>query len=189
MKISVEGILGSARNIKGQRLPDEEAPDRKKQGEVRTDSLDIENRIGSRLDLIQRELKELQSSLTRNQIIHDGLLRLREDIGKGGAGAAAILDEVTFEGRQVLRGFTGETVTGESVHAKLGQVENLMESDITRLTRLQIEAENILASSLAGTARAEGIIENIEGVFAKSGVEAAGRFSNLRADAVMRLIR
>ena len=96
---------------------------------------------------------------------------------------------MTFEGQKVLRSFTGEPVTIDAVHAKLGRVEGLMEGDINRLTRLQIEAENILASSLAGTARAEGIIENIEGVFAKSGVEAVGRLSNLRADSVMRLIR
>jgi len=189
MKVSIDGILGSARKINSQRQTDEESGSKKKKGEVRADSVEIENRISSRLDGIQKELKDVQSSLTRNQIIRDGLGRLDEDMAKGGRNSAEILGEVKFEGGKVLHDFVGEGLSQGVLKTKMDQVNNLITGDINKLTRMQIETENILASNLAGTDRFEAVLKNIENAFEKSGGGTINSISRLRADSVMRLIR
>ena len=96
MKISIDGILGSAKRINSQRSPDEESRDRKKK-EVSADSIEIRNRVLSRLETIQKEFKEIQSSLTVNQIINEGIKRLRDDLAKGSEHKDAIMDEEEAE--------------------------------------------------------------------------------------------
>jgi hypothetical protein len=188
MKISAEGILGSAKRINRERQIDDESAGGKRQG-GRVDTVEIENRVSSRLDGIQRELRELQSSLTKNQAIRDGLGRLTDELARGGESVASVLDEVRFEGRRVLRDFTGDALTPEIIRAKTEHNSRIISEDVVRLTKLQVELENILASRLVGDDRVTSIVQNFEGALAKANAEALRTISNLRPDAVMRLVR
>jgi hypothetical protein len=189
MKVSIDGILGSARKIHSQRQAEEDSLNKKKNGEVRTDSVEIESRVSSRLDTIQKELREVQSSLTRNQILREGLNRLDADMARGGQNTAEIMNEVKFEGRKVLHDFAGENVSQGAIRAKMEQVNGLIGGDINRLTRLHVEVENILASNLAGTDKVETVMKNIETAFSGASNETINSVSSLRADTVMRLIK
>ena len=75
MKVSIDNILGTARKINNQRQLEEENLGKRKK-EVKSDSVSISTKVNSRLDGIEREFREIQSSLTRNQIVRDGLVFL-----------------------------------------------------------------------------------------------------------------
>lgn len=188
MKVSIDGILGSAVQIKNQRQVDEDSLGKRKK-EVRTDSVEIETRVNSRLDLIQKELKEIQTSLTKNQIIKDGIGQLRDDMGRGGENRARIMEDVRYDDRKVLHEFMGDTVSGKILGAKEERVNGLILQDVSNVKRLQVEVENIMASDLAGPGTTDGIIKNIESAFAKTNLKSLESISSLRADAVMRLIK
>src|SRR6056297_2671982 len=117
MKISVESILGSAQRINNQKNVDERSSQNRNK-EVKTDSVAIEKKVLSRLDSIQNKLKDTQTSHTRNQIVHDGMNQLREDMAKGAPRQQDILSSVRFEGNAVLREFVGEQVSGGILDAK-----------------------------------------------------------------------
>lgn len=188
MKISIDGILGSAKRINSQRSPDQESKDKKKK-EVSADSIEIRNKVLSRLETIQKEFKEIQSSLTMNQIINDGMKKLRDDLAKGSEHKDTIMDEVRFDNKKVLHAFIGDNVTGEILSTKQERLDKLIKDDISRLRRLQIEVENILASNLTDSDRVEDIMKNIESYFSREGISSLDSISRLRADSVMRLIR
>jgi hypothetical protein len=188
MKISIDGILGSAKRINSQRSPDQESKEKKKK-EVGADSIEIRNKVLSRLETIQKEFKEIQSSLTMNQIINDGMKKLRDDLAKGSEHKDAIMDEVRFDNKKVLHAFIGESVTEEILGTKQERLDNLIKDDISGLRRLQIEVENILASNLTDADRVEDIMKNIESYFSREGIASLDTISQLRADSVMRLIR
>lgn len=188
MKISIDGILGSAKRINSQRSPDQESKDKKKK-EVSADSIEIRNKVLSRLETIQKEFKEIQSSLTMNQIINDGMKKLRDDLAKGSEHKDAIMDEVRFDNKKVLHAFIGDSVTEEILITKQERLDKLIKDDISRLRRLQIEVENILASNLTDSDRVEDIMKNIESYFSRESIASLDTISRLRADSVMRLIR
>ena len=189
MKVSIDGILGSARRINNQLQVGDESKDRGRTETPRTDSVEIENRISSRLDAIQKELREIQTSLTRNQIIRDGIGRLGDDAARGGLNAKSILDETRFEGKRALREFLGENISPEGIRTMMGRVDTLIGEDMGKLTRLQIEVENIHASTLASTGRAEDALRGIEAAFAKNPGSSIDSLSRVNADTVMRLIK
>ncbi len=63
-------------------------------------------------------------------------------------------------------------------------------SEVAKLTKLQIETENIFASNIAGGDQIEKVIKSTETVFLTGGhVSASNRLSVLNADLVMRLIK
>ncbi|MBN2158310.1 MAG: hypothetical protein JW807_02865 [Spirochaetes bacterium] len=188
MKVSIEGILGTARKINNQKEQEESNLSRKK-GDVKADSVSIGSRINSRLDTMETEFREVQSSLTRNQIIRDGIEQLRTDLMKGGAAQQQILDGVTFEGATVLRAFVGDEISDSTITAKIEENTRLINSDITHLKKLQVELDNITASDLAGQDRAVKINSNIDSIFASSDMKNIEAISTIRPDAVMRLIK
>jgi len=188
MKVSVDAILGSAVKINNQRQVDGETPDKRKK-EVRSDSVSLSNRIDTRLDGIDREFREIQSSLTRNQIIRDGLEQLGADYGKGGQNQQQIMDTVTFEGNRVLRSFVGESVTEEVLNVRNAKITEMISSDVDKLKRLQVELDNIMASNLAVTDKTENIVSGIDRAFAEVGPAGIESVSRIRPDAVMRLIK
>lgn len=187
MKVSIDSILGSARRLNTQKNPGEDASDRKKTAIV-GDSVSISSKIATRLDSIQRELKDVQSSLTRNQIIDNGIQQLRDDLSRGSQNAARIFEDVRFENKRILHDYVGESVTGEILNAKQDRLNSLVSGDIATLRRLQIESENILASDLAQPAAVDSILGNINSVFSDRNLKSVERSSHLNADAVMRLI-
>ncbi len=189
MKVSIEGILVSAKKINADRQIGEEGLNRRRGADVKTDSVEIENRLGYRLDLIQRELKDIQTSLTKNQVVRDGVDRLMSDFADGGRNTAAILEEAQFEGKKALRDFVGSGVTPEVLTAKMERINALIAQDVTKLTRLQVEVENILASNLASSDRVGSVMRSIESALEKTDAPALYSLSRLSSDTVIRLIK
>ncbi|MCX7678450.1 MAG: hypothetical protein N2316_04455, partial [Spirochaetes bacterium] len=82
MKISIESIIGSARRI--QSLREEYHKGEKEEGaRVRVDVVSLERKANMRLSEIESELRGIQNSLTRNQVIEDGIQRIRDDLTRG----------------------------------------------------------------------------------------------------------
>ena len=104
MKISIDGILGTATKDQQPEGAGGKQSNKKK-SDVKTDSVSIGSRINTRLDAMETEFRDVQSSLTRNQIIRDGIEQLRADFQKGGQEQQNILNSVTFEGKKVLARF------------------------------------------------------------------------------------
>ena len=189
MKVSIDGILGSAQKINSQKKLDDEGPNNRK-GQVKADSVTISNKINSRLDSIEGELRDLQSSLTKNQIIHNGIQRLQRDLAQdGGANRQAIMNEVTYEGNPVLPRFLGDTVDEATLNTKQRDVEVRVNDDVNRLRRMQVELDNMMASDLVGQESLQGIMDNMESLFGEGGYGSLENISSLNADTVMRLIK
>ena len=188
MKVSVNEILGSARRINSQRDFEEESRENKKQ-EVKSDTITISSRINSRLDKIETELRDIQSSLTKNQIIRNGIGELKADFVKGGINQDKILDEFTFEGKTILRAFMGESITSNVLETRFERINELINRDITGLKKLQVEVDNIMASNLTGPEKAMSIMSNIDSVFSEIDTQNLDSISRLSADSVRKLIK
>jgi hypothetical protein len=187
MKISIDGILGSAGRLKNQiKLEDDTSGGKKKNI---GDTVEIRNRIDVRLDQIQRELKDIQSSITKNQTIKEGINRLSEDMKSGSQNTAQILGEVMYEKKAVLRDFTGENINRTVLDSKMERVDKMIMEDVSKLTRLSVEVENIMASNITGPERADDLLKNVESNLSKVDMKSIAKMSRLNADAVMRLIR
>ncbi len=188
MKVSIDGILGTAKKINSQRELEENNSNKKK-GEIKTDSVSIGTRINSRLDAMEAEFRDVQSSLTKNQIIRDGIEQLRADFQKGGQERQNIINNVMFEGKKVLAGFDAEPINPQFLDAKQEYTARMIHDDVTRLKRLQVELDNIMASDLVGQDRLQNIMANIDSIFPRSGMTNIESISSLRPDTVMRLIK
>ncbi|MCU0849289.1 MAG: hypothetical protein MUD12_15510 [Spirochaetes bacterium] len=187
MKVSIDGILGSARRLSGQKQVDDDVTDKKKE-EIKGDSLTLGGRINSRLDSIDREFREIQSSLTKNQIIKSGIEQLL-DSSASSNDRQKILDNARFEGKPVLQEFVGSESSGDGLKKLLGKSAGLVDTDIERLKKLNVELDNIAASNLAGPDRTAGIASGIESLISSIGQPGIESISKLRPDTVMRLIK
>ena len=67
MKITADGILGSAQKINNKRQAEEGNKGAKK--DIKTDSIILGKAINSRIETLEKEIKDIQTSLTKNQII------------------------------------------------------------------------------------------------------------------------
>jgi len=188
MKVSIDGILGSAEKIKSQTKLDEEHLNSGKK-EIKKDSIAIENRINSRLDRIEKDFRELQSSLTRNQILKDGVNQLRDDLARGGQRQRDILNEIKFEGKNILYNFVGDSITESILHHKDDLVNESIQGDISKLKNLQVELDNIIASNLTEKEKSRSIQTDIESIFSKKIKGNLNTISSIKADTVMRLIK
>lgn len=188
MQVSIDAILGSARKISGRRELNEESLGRQKKSEAKTDSISIESRLDSRLDSLETEFKEIQTSLTKNQIILNGIELLKKDIASGGRGADKILDEASFHGRRILSEIVGADFSSEGLNAAEEKTAEKIGADIAVIKRLQVELDNIGASNLAKPARSEEITGKIES-YLSGYTGSVEKISSVRADSVMRLTK
>jgi hypothetical protein len=190
MNISIDTILGSAKKINSQRNADN--IDKKEKSKLKSgDSVEITTRVDARLDAIQKNLKDVQHSLTRNQIVKNGLAEIQEQINNGGGDIKNLYEDVTFNDEKVLLNFLDGKDPIELPLLGDKQVENekLIKEDIAKLTRLQVETENILASNLGGSQKVDSTLEKLEDAFEKTNAGYFNSISNLNADVVMKLIR
>ena len=188
MKVSIDSILGSARRINSQRQLEEERFNKQKK-EVKSDTLSLSSKVNTRLDSIEREFRDIQSSLTKNQIIRNGIEELNNDYRRGGENQQSIMDAVTFEGNKVLRSYVGETITQETLDTRGNAIYESINNDVNRLKRLQVELDNIMASNLAGNEKVENVMVSVDRAFNEAGAASADKISQVRPDAVMRLIK
>jgi hypothetical protein len=186
MKVTSDGILSTAIDLKNKKSIHEESSNSHKQ-KVKSDSVEIRSRLAQRLTTIQNELKNLQSSLTKNQIIKGGINQLIEDFDNGKSDTNRILDQTKFEDKNVLNDFLGKNINFEKITTGNEKVGKLIEKDITELKGLQIEIENIVASNLAD-ANITNTISKIENSLLKIDFSSISNISKLRPDSVMGLI-
>jgi len=99
------------------------------------------------------------------------------------------MDAVTFEGNKVLRAYVGETITQETLDARGNAIYESINNDVNRLKRLQVELDNIMASNLAGNEKVENVMVSVDRAFNEAGAASADKISQVRPDAVMRLIK
>ena len=185
MKVTADGILGSAQNINNRKKTEETSlkPDTKS---VKSDSLDLGKVINSRIEALGKEVKEIQTSLTKNQIIRDGIDQLLNAPSKGDA--EKILNETTFNGSKILKEFIAEGVMPREIEQKNNEVKALISKDVNSLTKIQVEMDNIIASDLAGNKKVETLMAGV-GETLKKAPAGLENISNLDADKVMKLIR
>ncbi|MCU0821981.1 MAG: hypothetical protein MUC95_05845 [Spirochaetes bacterium] len=186
MKVSIDGILNSARRMKGQNHIEEDSFHKKKE-KIEKDSIEISQKINSRLLSIQKELNNVQSSLTRNQIIKEGIDLLISDIDRGSQRTDLILNELKFENEKILSNFVGVNPGREDLAVKRNIINNYIDRDASSLKKLQIEVENIQASNLAGSG-SQNVIRDIETVLSKAGAVKIKDISELKPETVMNLI-
>jgi hypothetical protein len=185
MKVSIDGIVGSAQRINNQRLVEDEG---QKKREVRSDSVSINSRINSRLDTIETELRDIQTSLTKNQTVRDGVNQLIADQRNGGARQEQILSDVTFNSAPALREFIGGSLNADGFGEKLRQITEAINLDTGKLKRLQVEVDNITASNLAGQ-KTGSLMDSINGSLLKADSINPALISQLNPDSVMKLIK
>lgn len=186
MQISIDGLLGSAQQINNRgKFQGEEH----KQQAVKTDTVSIGAKINSRLDSIESEIRDIQTSLTRSQIIKNGLDQLIEGSRSGANNAEQVLGQVTFNGAPALREFLAGDTDPSSFGEKLRRITESITADTGRLRKLQVEVGNILASNLAGQTRADALSAMMESIISARDSINPSQISNLNADAVMKLIR
>ncbi|MDY6970393.1 MAG: hypothetical protein SVR08_17325 [Spirochaetota bacterium] len=187
MKVSIEGILGTATRMESQIQSHEKSEGKKKQ-EIKADSLDIRAKINTRVVNIQKELKDIQSSLTKSQIIQNGVSQLIENLGVGRKNRETIFNNAQFENQSVLREFIGNNISNENLNLKLQQVGNLIREDVHKLRRLEIEVENILASNIASK-EINSAISSIESALSRTDLASLSNISNLSGNIVMNLLK
>jgi hypothetical protein len=188
MKISIDNILNTALNIKNQKdLSNNESKKTEKQN-ASFDSIEIRSRLSSRLGRIQGELKNLQSSLTQNQIIKDGLTQVINGIENDNGRINNIVDQVKFEKKLVLGDFLENNFNYDNVINGNNKIDKIIDNNIVSLKSLQVEIENITASNLADDEIA-GMVANIEKSISDIDLTALQKISDLKPDAVAELIR
>ncbi len=184
MKITAEGILGSAQKINNQRKLNENSD--KSKADIKTDSLSLGKALNSRIESIEREIKEIQTSLTKNQIIREGIDNLSKNTSP--EAMAEILQKTTYNGQKILQDFLGKDITPSLLMSKREEIQKLINEDVNSLTRIQVETDNIAASNLASGKKFESLVKNVNDIFKDASLNS-GAISNLDADKVMRLIK
>jgi len=186
MKITADGLLGQAQKINNQKKTETESQALGIK-ENRQDSVSIGKIVNSRVESIEKEIRDLQTSLAKNQSVSNGMDQLDKALSSGG-NTAEILEKNTFNGKQVLRDFVGPELTPEIIRSKKEEIKNLVKNDISSLTKVQVELENIIASDLAGNKKVESLMTGLTEFF-KGNAASVDSISNLDAEKVMKLIR
>ncbi|MCL2156172.1 MAG: hypothetical protein FWH53_10945 [Leptospirales bacterium] len=185
MKITADGILGSAQNINNKKKSDEKEI---KQDSVnlKNDSINIKNVINSRIETIEKEVREIQTSLTKNQMISRGIDRLLT--ASNTTTLDTIMNETMFNNSRILRDFVGSGLTQDDFRLKKNEVNSLISNNLTSLTKIQVEMDNIAASDVTGNKRIESLMSGINDTL-KNTTVGIENISNLDEEKVMRLIK
>ncbi len=184
MKVSIDGIIGSAQKLNSQRTHDEQTKSSKKDSN-KTDSLDLTKRIDHRLESIENDFKSVQTSLTKNQTIRDGIKQLFTYTEKDANQQSEAVDNVTFEGKPVLKEMVQQPLNDENLKLAVEDIDKKISDDITTIKKLQVELDNIQAADLVDAKKVNEAMESINSVFAE--LNNVSSISSLRPDAVLKL--
>jgi len=185
MKVTVDGILGSAQNINNKKKT-EETGLKQDTKSIKSDSVNISKIVNSRIEALGKEVKDIQISLTKNQILRDGIDNLLN--ASSAEVTDKILNETTFNGKKILKDFVGTDITSQSVELKKSDVKTLILNDVNSLTKIQVEMDNFIASDITGSKKVENLMAGVSETLKKApaGLEY---ISKLDEDKVMKLIR
>ena len=185
MKVSIDGILGSAQKLNNQRTQDDQSKSSKK-GAEKTDSIDITKRIDRRLDNIETDFKASQTSLTKNQTIKEGLQQMLQNADNEPK-MKEIYDKTTFEGKAALKEAVKEPLNIDNLKDATNLIDRQINTDITQIKKLQVELDNIQAANLVDAKKVEDAMKNVDEIFGE--INNISSISTLRPDAVMKLIK
>ncbi len=185
MKVTVDGILGSAQKINNKKKTDESELKQNTKS-IKSDSVEISKVINSRIEALGKEVKEIQISLTKNQILRDGIDKLVN--ASSGSDAEKILNETTFNDKKILKDFIGADYTPQTVETKKNELKTLISNDINALTKIQVEMDNFIASDITGTKKVENLMAGVSDTLKKA-PGGLDHISRLDADKVMRLVK
>jgi len=183
---SVDKLIGSVQNLNNKRSIEGKLNNKNKDSSV--DSVTISSRVNKRLEDIENTFKEIQSSLTKNQMIYNGVEQLQNGVSEN-ANLDEIYSSVKFNGENVLENFVGKDLNGDLLMEKQKDVGALVNEDIMDIKKLQVELNNITASNLGTDNRADSIINNVDKYFGDLKNSDLLNVSQLSAESVMKLIR
>ena len=192
MKITADGILGSAQNINNKKKSDDK--EIKQDGvNLKTDSINIKNVINSRIEAIEKEVKDIQTSLTKNQIISRGIDRLISAVNPNATQAIpnifdAIMNETRFNNSKILQDFVGPRLTQDAFSSKKNEIDSLISNNLAALTKIRIEMDNIAASDVTGNKKIENLMAGINDTLKTTNI-GIENISHLDAEKVMRLVK
>lgn len=186
MKVSIDGILQSAKQLKGTINVDEHKSGNK--NKVMTDRVSLEHKVLARLDEIHVQIKDIQTTLSRFQVIDDGIKMILEDRQTGNNNTQTIMQSTLFNNRPVLKEFLGDSYDANHVHFKHDQLKNVIADTISQLNRLEIEFENIVASDVARNFHLKDKVEAIDAVIPRN-VKNPSQVHTLASESVFRLIQ
>jgi hypothetical protein len=181
MKVTIDNLVGSAGRIQSQRA----SAEKNQKTSVKGDSAEIASKVDSRLVSLEGDMRASQTELSKNQVIQEGISKAIDDLGKG-KNPSATINAVTFNDKKVLLDFLGDSEPSkETLFEKGKTINDYIKESITKITRLQVEAENIQASNLTGGKDIESSLKQ-----SLESTKLSDAYSgSLNADAVRRLIR
>jgi len=185
MKVTADGILGSAQKINNRKKTEETELKQDLKSE-KTDSVNLGKVINSRIEALGKEIRDIQTSLTKNQIIHDGITQLQNAPSAGAA--ETILNDTKFNDSKILKEFIGAANTPQEIDSKKSEVKSSISRDVNSLTKIQVEMDNIVAADLTGSKKVENLMAGVNETL-KNAPARLENISNLDAEKVMKLIR
>jgi len=188
MKVSIDGILDTARKMNSQ-IQFKENPQKSNMKDIKTDQINIETRVDYKLNSINEEFKRVQSSLTKNQIFYNVLNLLKDDLANGGKNKESIISKVRFDDIEILNEYSGKDFSESDFNVKIENISNLIKNDISKLRIMQIELENILASNFTGSKELVNKIKNMESLFMQTNLHLMSNLYKLNSEIVMNLIK
>lgn len=186
MKVSIDAILQSAHQLKSTINVDEHKSGNR--NKVTSDKINIEHKVMVRLDEIHNQIKDIQTTLSRYQVIDEGIRMLLDDNKTGGTNVLNIINSTQYNNRPVLKEFLGDSYDENILAHKKDHLKNLVADSITSLQRLQVEFENIVASDLAHNVHLKDKIDEIDLLIPRS-IKNAQHLHHLDAETVKRLIQ
>lgn len=186
--ISIETIIGSAQKINKQRTEQKNSNNQLEKNNV--DTVSISKKVNTQLDNIQKDLKSIQTNITDSQIIGNAINELREESSNQNPDYSSVLNNYSDSNKQLVMNYLGkEEITEKLLNEKQNSLEKEQNMNIARLKKLQIETENIFASNLAASDKADQVIRTVETYFISGNMNAMNKLSTLNAEVVMRLTR
>ncbi len=186
MKVSIDAILQSAHQLKSTINVDEHKSGNK--NKVSSDTINIEHRVMARLDEIHNQIKDIQTTLSRYQVIDDGIKMLLDDKKKGATNSQNIINATMYNNRSVLKEFLGDSYDENTIAHKQDQLKNLVADSVASLQRLEVEFENIVASNLARNIQLKDKIDEINALIPRN-IKNPQHLHHLDAETVKRLIQ
>jgi hypothetical protein len=188
MKVSAEGILNSAQNIKNQqaKIQSEKTETKKSQ---KTDSVDITLRVNNHLESLEEQVRSYQTSLTKNQVIREGIKKLQSTDAVSADDQQKIFGAFKYNNEDVLANFIGDSSSRENVQTRMETIQRMINEDVKKLRSLEVEVENIFASNLADDEKTSHFRENAPQVLTDMRDGSIQDLTSLNSESVRRLTR
>lgn len=145
MSISIDSLLGQAQKINQRRGSDTTPVANKKN--VQPDQIEINTKMNTRLGAIDGDLRSVQDTMTKNQILAEGLRSLIDARKRGdSASMDDTIKTTTYKDQPVLADFLGGAELTESfLSSRLHDAQDMLNKNYSEASRLAVEYENISA--------------------------------------------